>query len=200
MKRDVKVPEGNYLVWGGEFENQKRALARLAVIVPFSFLVVFVLLFMALGSVGSAFSVLLVAPLAMSGGVLGLAAAHIPLSVSAAVGFIALLGQVCLASLLVVSAVDQRRRSGEELLPALVGRRGEPVPHGADDGAAGDSRTDAGRAVVWRGQRDAAAVRRGHHQRSGDGRGGHAVRAALCLQPHRPHGLRRATTDSESEM
>jgi heavy metal efflux system protein len=120
VQRDVKVPEGNYLVWGGEFENQKRALARLAVIVPFSFLVVFVLLFMALGSVGSAFSVLLVAPLAMSGGVLGLAVAHIPLSVSAAVGFIALLGQVCLASLLVVSAVEQRRRSGEDLLPALA--------------------------------------------------------------------------------
>jgi heavy metal efflux system protein len=120
VQRDVKVPEGNYLVWGGEYENQKRALARLAVIVPFSFLVVFILLFMALGSVSSAFSVLLVAPLAMSGGVLGLAAAHIPLSVSSAVGFIALLGQVCLASLLVVSAVDQRRRSGEELLPALI--------------------------------------------------------------------------------
>jgi len=121
VRKDVKVPEGNYLVWGGEFENQKRALSRLAVIVPLSFLVVFVLLFMALGSVGSAFSVLLVAPLAMSGGVMGLAAAHIPLSVSAAVGFIALLGQVCLASLLVVSAVDQRRRSGDELLPALIG-------------------------------------------------------------------------------
>src|SRR5258708_37267251 len=56
----------------------------------------------------------------MSGGVLEWAAAHIPLSVSAAVGFITLLGQVCLASLLVVSAVDQRRRSGEDLLPALV--------------------------------------------------------------------------------
>ena len=121
VKRDVRVPEGNYFVWGGEYENQKRALARLAVIVPLSFLVVFVLLYMALGTVASASSVLLVAPLAMSGGVFGLALARIPLSVSAAVGFIALLGQVCLASLLVVSAVDQRRRTGEELLPALVG-------------------------------------------------------------------------------
>jgi cobalt-zinc-cadmium resistance protein CzcA len=120
IQREVKVPDGNYLVWGGEYENQKRALGRLAVIVPFSFLVVFILLFLALGSVSSAFSVLLVAPLAMSGGVLGLAAARIPLSVSSAVGFIALLGQVCLASLLVVSAVDQRRRSGEDLLPALI--------------------------------------------------------------------------------
>jgi cobalt-zinc-cadmium resistance protein CzcA len=121
VDREVKVPEGNYLVWGGEFENQKRALARLAVIVPFSFLVVYVLLYMALGSVGSAFSVLLVAPVAMSGGVLGLAATHIPLSVSAAVGFIALLGQVCLASLLVVSAIEERRRSGEPLATALAG-------------------------------------------------------------------------------
>jgi len=120
VKRDVKVPEGNYLVWGGEFENQKRALARLAVLVPLSFLVVFVLLFIALGSVGAAFSVILVAPLAMSGAVFGLAATHIPLSVSAAVGLIALLGQVCLASLLLVSAIDQRRRSGEDLLPALI--------------------------------------------------------------------------------
>jgi cobalt-zinc-cadmium resistance protein CzcA len=119
VKRDVSVPEGNFLVWGGEFENQKRALARLAIIVPFSFLVVFALLYTALGSVASASAVLLVAPLAMSGGVFGLAFAHIPLSVSAAVGFIALLGQVCLASLLVVSAVDDRRRRGEEMLPAL---------------------------------------------------------------------------------
>jgi cobalt-zinc-cadmium resistance protein CzcA len=119
VKRDVAVPEGNFLAWGGEFENQKRALARLAIIVPFSFLVVFALLYTALGSVASAFAVLLVAPLAMSGGIFGLAVARIPLSVSAAVGFIALLGQVCLASLLVVSAVDERRRKGEELVPAL---------------------------------------------------------------------------------
>jgi cobalt-zinc-cadmium resistance protein CzcA len=120
VKREVQVPDGNFLVWGGEFENQKRAMARLEVIVPFSFLVVFALLYTALGSVTSAFTVLVVAPLAMSGGVFGLALAHIPLSVSAAVGFIALLGQVCLASLLVVSAVDERRRNGEELLPALA--------------------------------------------------------------------------------
>jgi cobalt-zinc-cadmium resistance protein CzcA len=65
-------------------------------------------------------SVLAVAPLAMSGGVFGLSAAHIPLSVSAAVGFIALLGQVCLASLLVVSAIEQRRRAGDDLLAALT--------------------------------------------------------------------------------
>jgi heavy metal efflux system protein len=119
VDREVHVPPGNFLVWGGEFENQRRALGRLAVIVPLSFLVVFALLYAALGSVRSASSVLLVAPLAMSGGVFALALTGIPLSVSAAVGFIALLGQVCLASLLVVSAVDERRRAGEELVAAL---------------------------------------------------------------------------------
>jgi len=120
VAKDVKVPEGNFLQWGGEFENQQRALARLAVIVPFSFLVVFALLYTALNSVRSAAVVLLVAPLAMSGGVFALALTHIPLSVSAAVGFIALLGQVCLASLLVVSAVDDRRREGATADEALV--------------------------------------------------------------------------------
>ena len=120
VKHEVVVPEGTFLSWAGEFENQQRAMARLAVIVPISFLVVFVLLYTALGSARSAFAVLLVAPLAMSGGLFGLAAAHIPLSVSAAVGFIALLGQVCLASLLVVSAIDGRQRSGAGLIEAIV--------------------------------------------------------------------------------
>lgn len=119
VQKEVKVPEGNFLQWGGEFENQKRALGRLALIVPLSFLVVFALLYAALGSFWSAVAVLGVAPLAMSGGVFGLALTGIPLSVSAAVGFIALLGQVCLASLLVVSAVDERREEGETIAEAL---------------------------------------------------------------------------------
>ena len=120
IKRNVKVPEGNFLVWAGDFENQQRALARLSIIVPISFLAVFVLLYMALNSAMSALTVLLVAPLAMSGGVFGLWLSVIPLSVSAAVGFIALLGQVCLASLLVVSAVDEQRRLGEDVSHALT--------------------------------------------------------------------------------
>ena len=119
VQKEVTVPEGNFLQWGGEFENQKRALSRLALIVPLSFLVVFALLYAALGSFWSAVAVLGVAPLAMSGGVFGLFLTGIPLSVSAAVGFIALLGQVCLASLLVVSAVDERREEGETVAEAL---------------------------------------------------------------------------------
>ncbi|WP_338869251.1 CusA/CzcA family heavy metal efflux RND transporter [Myxococcus stipitatus] len=119
VQREVKVPDGNFLTWGGEFENQQRALGRLAVIVPISFVVVFALLYAALGSVRSATSVLAISPFAMCGGVFALALTGIPLSVSAAVGFITLLGQVCLASLLVVSAVDERRRTGEVMASAL---------------------------------------------------------------------------------
>jgi heavy metal efflux system protein len=118
--REVKVPEGHFLQWAGEFENQQRAMTRLAVIVPLSALVVFGLLYTALGSLSSASTLLLITPFAMTGGVFALALTGIPLSVSAAVGFIALLGQACLASLLVVSVVDERRRAGEEMIPAIA--------------------------------------------------------------------------------
>jgi heavy metal efflux system protein len=120
VRKEVRVPEGHFLVWGGEFENQARAMRRLAVIVPISFLVVFGLLYAALGSARSAGTVLAAAPFAMSGGIFALGVTSIPLSVSAAVGFIALLGQVTLASLLVVSAVDARRRQGMADVAAVV--------------------------------------------------------------------------------
>jgi len=120
VARDVKVPEGHFFQWAGEFENQQRAMRRLSVIVPLSAIVVFGLLYTALASFPSACAVLITTPFAMTGGVFALAVAGIPLSVSAAVGFIALLGQACLASLLVVSVVDERRRGGEAMIPALA--------------------------------------------------------------------------------
>lgn len=120
VEREVDVPDGNFLVWTGEFENQQRAMHRLSVIVPLSLFGVFVLLYLALGSVSSAASVLATVPFAMTGGIFALKLSGIALSVSAAVGFITLLGQVCLVSLLVVSAVDGRRRTGESKLEALL--------------------------------------------------------------------------------
>ncbi len=116
----VSPPEGHYLAWSGEFENQQRAMARLSVIVPLSLLVVLGLLYSALGSLRTAGVILASAPFALSGGVFALAAADIPLSVSAAVGFIALLGQVSLAGLLVLSAVEQRWHAGTERLEAVT--------------------------------------------------------------------------------
>jgi cobalt-zinc-cadmium resistance protein CzcA len=118
--RSVKPPEGHYFVWGGEFENQQRALARLRIVVPLAVLAVLGLLYAAMNSGRSALAVLVTVPFALSGGAFALLVAGIPLSVSAAIGFIALIGQVSLMGLLVLSAVEARRRNGEALAPALV--------------------------------------------------------------------------------
>ncbi len=120
VDRAVKPPAGHYFVWGGEFENQARAMRRLAMIVPVSLLAVFSLLYMALQSTRSAAAVLAIAPFAMTGGAFALLFGGIDLSVSAAVGFIALLGQVSLSALLVISAIEARRREGEPLDTAIV--------------------------------------------------------------------------------
>ncbi len=120
VDKAVKPPPGHYFVWGGEFESQARAMRRLAMIVPVSVLAVFALLYMALQSARSGAAVLAIAPFAMTGGAFALLAGGINLSVSAAVGFIALLGQVSLAALLVISAIDSRRRAGEPLDSAIV--------------------------------------------------------------------------------
>ena len=120
VKKNVPLPDGYSVAWSGEFENQQRAMARLAVVVPISFLIVFALLYLALRSVRGALAILLLTPFAMSGGALALIASGINLSVSAAVGFITLLGQVCLASLLVLSAIDDRIATGTPPWRALI--------------------------------------------------------------------------------
>jgi heavy metal efflux system protein len=120
VARDVKAPDGHYFVWGGEFENQERAIARLKMIVPVTLLLVLGLLYAAMNSGRSALTVLLTMPFALTGGAFALLIAGVPLSVSAAVGFIALLGQVALLGLLVLTAAEARRRAGEPLLKALV--------------------------------------------------------------------------------
>lgn len=112
VDREVTVPEGHHFVWTGEFENQQRAMRRLSVVVPLSVAIVFALLFAALGSARTASMVLVVAPFAMTGGVLALWITGIHLSVSAAIGFIALLGQVSLAALLILGAIEDQREKG----------------------------------------------------------------------------------------
>jgi cobalt-zinc-cadmium resistance protein CzcA len=125
VDKQVKAPEGHYFVWGGEFENQKRAIARLKLVVPLALLTVLGLLYAAMNSGRSALSILLTVPFALTGGAFALLVAGVPLSVSAAVGFIALIGQVSLMGLLVLSATEARRRNGETMLPALIEGAGE---------------------------------------------------------------------------
>ncbi|BBL74664.1 efflux RND transporter permease subunit [Methylomagnum ishizawai] len=116
----VQMPEGHFLVWGGEFENQQRAMGRLGVIVPVAVLIVLGLLYSALQSARSALAILLSTPFALTGGAFVLLFTGIALSVSAAIGFIALLGQVSLMGLLVLSATEERRHAGMELRAAIV--------------------------------------------------------------------------------
>jgi cobalt-zinc-cadmium resistance protein CzcA len=115
----VKIPEGHFIVWGGEFENQQRAMARLGIVVPIAILIVLGLLYTALQSGRSTAAILIATPFAMTGGIFALFLTGIPLSVSAAIGFIALLGQVCLMGLLVLSATEEMRRNGYELFEAV---------------------------------------------------------------------------------
>src|SRR5262249_34697516 len=109
---NVRRPAGYYATWGGEFENQQRAMARLAVIVPLSILLIFVLLFNAFGSFKEAALIVLNVPLALIGGILALYLTGIHLSVSAAIGFIALFGQAVLNGVVMVSYFNQLRRTG----------------------------------------------------------------------------------------
>jgi len=92
VKKEVKLPEGYRIAWGGQFENQQRAMKRLAVIVPASLLGIFALLFWAFRSVRFAGMVLILLPFNITGGLFALGLTGLHLSVSAAVGFIAVAG------------------------------------------------------------------------------------------------------------
>src|SRR3989441_4562215 len=116
----VTLPAGYEVSWGGEFENQERAMARLRLVIPLSLLITFLLLFSAFRSVWDCVLIMLNVPFALIGGVLGLAAARMPLSVSAAVGFIALLGQAVLNGVLVVASIKTRAERGENFYEAVV--------------------------------------------------------------------------------
>ncbi len=112
VKLGVALPSGYFLTWGGEFENQQRAMARLAVIVPLSIFLIFVLLFDTFKSVTNALLILLNVPFALVGGIFALFITGIHLSVSAAIGFIALFGQAVLNGVVLVSYFNQLRESG----------------------------------------------------------------------------------------
>ncbi|HEY4088497.1 MAG TPA: CusA/CzcA family heavy metal efflux RND transporter [Bryobacteraceae bacterium] len=108
----VQFPAGYFVRWGGEFENQQRAMARLQVIVPISIFLIFLLLFNAFGSVKSAMLILSNIPFALVGGIVALYITQIPLSVSAAIGFIALFGQAVLNGVVIVSHFNELRGAG----------------------------------------------------------------------------------------
>ncbi|CAD6872527.1 efflux RND transporter permease subunit [Methylomonas fluvii] len=126
----VKLPGGFHVAFGGQFENQQRASARLSLVIPLSLGLIFLLLFSTFGSVRQAVLVLSNIPLAMIGGVFALWLSGEYLSVPASVGFIALLGIAVLNGVVMVSYFNQLCATGMELSRVVIigsGRRLRPV-------------------------------------------------------------------------
>ena len=116
----VKFAPGYYATFGGEFENQERAMRRLELIVPISVFLIFILLFNAFGSIRNAALILVNIPFAAIGGIVALYLTGIHLSVSAAIGFIALFGQAVLNGVVMVSYFADLRAQGRSARDAVT--------------------------------------------------------------------------------
>ncbi|MBN8812199.1 MULTISPECIES: efflux RND transporter permease subunit [unclassified Sphingomonas] len=112
IEREVRLPAGSYLLWGGQFENLASARDRLALVIPACFALILLLLYGALGSARDAAIVFTGVPLALVGGVLALFLRGMDFSISAAVGFIALSGIAVLNGLVMVSSIQDLVRAG----------------------------------------------------------------------------------------
>ncbi len=127
---DVPMPTGYRIVWGGQFENQQRAAARLSLVLPVALALILGLLVLTFRALRPAVLILLMIPFAMVGGILALWASGEYLSVPASVGFIALLGIAVLNGLVMVSYIRQLRGEGLALAEAVeqgARRRLRPV-------------------------------------------------------------------------
>jgi cobalt-zinc-cadmium resistance protein CzcA len=119
IRRQVKLPTGYYITWGGQFENQARAMRRLMFIVPLTVSLIFFLLFLTFSSLRLAVLVILNLPFALIGGVISLFVSGLYLSVPASVGFVALFGIAVLNGVVLVSYVSQLQQEGVPLREAI---------------------------------------------------------------------------------
>jgi heavy metal efflux system protein len=120
IRNEVKLPENYIVEFGGQFENLQQARTRLAVVVPTALVLIFVLIFLAFGSLRQAVLVYSGIPLAVTGGVFALWVRGMPFSITAAVGFIALTGVAVLNGMVLVSYFNQLREEGKDLFTAVV--------------------------------------------------------------------------------
>lgn len=119
IKKQVKIPPGNWIDWGGQFQNLIAAREHLAIVVPFCFAMILGLLYSALGKMRYALLVFSGVPMALTGGILAIWLRDIPFSISAAVGFIALSGIAVLNGLVMVTYINQLRQRGMQLENAI---------------------------------------------------------------------------------
>ncbi len=109
---EQNLDEGYRLVWGGQFENQQRAMKRLSLVVPVALMLIFVMLMTALGSLKSALLIMVNLPFAVVGGIIAMYMLDINFSVAASIGFIAVLGVAVEDALVLISFSDQLRDTG----------------------------------------------------------------------------------------
>ncbi len=119
VEKEIKLPEGYYFSWGGQFENMERAMGTLMIIIPLTIAAIFFLLFMMFNSLKLASLIILVLPFASIGGVFGLAITGEYLSVPASVGFIALWGIAVLNGIVLVSYIRRLREEGVAVRDAV---------------------------------------------------------------------------------
>jgi len=130
ITKEIALPVGYRLTWGGQFENQQRAAKRLALVVPIALALIFYILFITFGSARQAVLVISMVPFAMMGGIFALLGFGEYLSVPASVGFIALLGIAVLNSLVLIDYFNQLRAQGlpiERVVTEGAKRRLRPV-------------------------------------------------------------------------
>lgn len=116
----VKLPPGYIMTWGGQFENQQRAMKRFAIVVPITIAAIFLLLFSSFNSMKQAFLIIMNIPFAMIGGIVAVYVGGFNLSVSASVGFIALFGVAVLNGVVMVSYFNELRREGISVDLAVI--------------------------------------------------------------------------------
>ncbi|HKJ22579.1 MAG TPA: efflux RND transporter permease subunit, partial [Gammaproteobacteria bacterium] len=119
IHKDIKLPQGYWLQWGGSFENQRRAMKRLSIIVPVTIFFIFVLLYTAFNSVKYAALIIANIPFAIIGGVFSLWVTGQYLSVPSAIGFIAVFGVAMLNGIVLVSFINDRRAQGDSVREAV---------------------------------------------------------------------------------
>jgi heavy metal efflux system protein len=120
IKQQVKLPTGYWIQWGGAFENQQRAMTKLAIIVPLTIGLIFVLLYTAFHSLRYATLIIANVPFAAIGGIFSLAIAGQYLSVPAAIGFIAVFGVAMLNGIVLVEFINRLRKEGKSIYEAVL--------------------------------------------------------------------------------
>ena len=120
VAREVELPEGYYLEWGGQFQNMERALSHLSIIVPITIAAIFFLLFLLFGSLRYATLIITVLPFASIGGLVALFISGEYLSVPASVGFIALWGIAVLNGVVLISCIRSLRGEGRTIREAVI--------------------------------------------------------------------------------